>query len=64
MTEKPYQSLVTVITVALASMMLVIISGAWIQTKYVVPCSANLMDRAGIHHELMLLCEVSDLGIH
>lgn len=64
MTEQPYQSLVSVITVALASMMMVVILGAFIQTKHVVPCSANLIDKAGIHHELLLACEVSDFGIH
>lgn len=63
MNEQPYQSLVAVITVALASMMLVVIVGAFIQTKHVVPCSANLMDRAGIYHELSLVCEVSDFGV-
>jgi hypothetical protein len=63
MNEQPYQSLVAVITVALASMMMVVILGVLIQTKHVVPCSANLMDRAGIQHELQLVCEVSDFGI-
>ena len=61
--EQPYQSLVAVIIVALASMMLVVIAGAFIQTKHTVPCSAHLMDRAGIYHELLLACEVSDFGV-
>jgi hypothetical protein len=64
MTEQPYQSLIAVITVALASMMMVVIVGAFIQTKHVVPCSANVIDRAGINHELLLVCEVSDFGVY
>lgn len=64
MTEQPYQSLIAVITVALASMMMVVIVGAFIQTKHVVPCSANVIDRAGINHELLLACEVSDFGVY
>lgn len=65
MTEQPYQSLVAVITVALASMMLVVIvGGVFIQTKHAVPCSTNLVDRAGIYHELLLVCEVSDFGVN